>query len=81
VAPRVVATAVVAGTVRSMTDTQNGPEQGATEEAIALHGNKAAAEKYEQPAGDEVVTLPGDTVVAKRPAPDGPENVDHSADE
>jgi hypothetical protein len=55
-----------------MTNEQNaqqgdGPEAGATDEAIALHGDRAAAEKYEQPSGDEVVTLPGDTVVAKHP--------------
>lgn len=47
----------------------DGPEQGATEEAIALHGNRAAAEKYEQP---DAVTLPGDTRVARRDA-DAPE--------
>jgi hypothetical protein len=59
-----------------MTNEQNaqqgqGPEAGATEEAIALHGNRAAAERYEQPDEAEVVTLPGDTIVAKRPADAG----------
>jgi hypothetical protein len=71
VAARVVATPRVAGTVRTMTNEQKnpgqGPEEGATEEAIALHGNRAAAEKYEQPDDADVVTLPGDTVVAKHP--------------
>ena len=39
-----------------------GPEEGATEVARVLHGDKARAERYEQP---DVVTLPGDTHIAE----------------
>lgn len=39
----------------------SGPEEGATEVARVLHGDRARAERYEQP---DVVTLPGDTHVA-----------------
>lgn len=37
------------------------PEAGATEEGIALHGNKAREERYEQP---DAVELPGGTLIA-----------------
>lgn len=39
-----------------------GPEAGATEEGIALHGDEARAETHDQP---ETVALPGDTLIAK----------------
>lgn len=39
-----------------------GPEDGATPEAIALHGDEARVETHAQP--DDVVTLPGDTRIA-----------------
>jgi len=39
-----------------------GPEAGATEEGIALHGDEARAETHEQP---ETVELPAGTLIAK----------------
>jgi len=39
----------------------NGPEDGATAEAIALHGDEARAEQHEQP---ETVDLPAGTKIA-----------------
>lgn len=42
-------------------------EDAATEEAKALHGDKANPEVFDQPADGETVTLPADTVVAKEP--------------
>jgi len=52
---------------------QAGPEEGATEVARVLHGDKAAAEHYEQP---DAVTLDPATRVAtpgrdKTQAPEG----------
>jgi hypothetical protein len=40
----------------------NGPEAGATEEAVALHGDRARAEQHEQPG--DVVDLPAGTRIA-----------------
>jgi hypothetical protein len=40
---------------------QDEPEQGATAEAVALHGSEARAERHPQP---ESVTLDGDTRIA-----------------
>lgn len=46
-----------------MTDEQQQTDAGEpTEEAKALHGSRAAAEKYDQP---ETVSLDGDTKIAK----------------
>lgn len=50
-----------------MTKTQNDePEEGATPEAVALHGSQARAEQHEQP---DAMPLDGDTLIA-RPATD-----------
>lgn len=38
-----------------------GPEAGATDEAVALHGDRARAERYEQP---DAVELPAGTRIA-----------------
>jgi hypothetical protein len=54
-------------------DTQrqaDGPEAGATPEAIALHGDQAREERHEQP---EAVTLDGDTRIATSDARSGDE--------
>lgn len=45
--------------------TGNAPEAGATPEAVAMHGDKARAEKYDQP---EAVALDGDTLISDRQA-------------
>lgn len=45
--------------------TGNAPEAGATPEAVAMHGDKARAEKYDQP---ETVALDGDTLISDRQA-------------
>lgn len=37
------------------------------EAAQVLHGDRARAEHYDQPEGDETVTLDADTIVAKHP--------------
>lgn len=44
-----------------MDTSEQQPEEGATPEAVALHGDQARAETHPQP---EVVTLPGDTHIA-----------------
>jgi hypothetical protein len=46
----------------------DGPEPGATDEAVALHGDKAASEKHDQP---EAVTLDGSTRIATGEPEDG----------
>ena len=43
------------------TEQGQGPEQGATAEAVALHGDRARAERYEQP---DAVELPAGTRIA-----------------
>lgn len=45
----------------------NGPEAGATEEAVALHGDRARAEQHAQP---ETVDLPAGTLIATGEADD-----------
>jgi hypothetical protein len=52
---------------------KTGPGSGATEEARAIHGDKAREERYDQP---EAVTLDGDTRIATEPATDARD--DHS---
>ena len=52
-----------------MNETSQGPEDGATEAAVALHGDKARAEQHEQ---SESVELPAGTLIAT----DGPNDED-----
>lgn len=75
-APRVVATAGVVGNVRGMTTNENeqqgGAEQGATPEAVALHGDQARAERYDQP---DAIELPAGTRIAAEADPDADREV------
>lgn len=47
-----------------------------TEAAQVLHGARARAEHYDQPADTETVTLDADTIVAKHPLPASTDRTD-----